>query len=496
MSLIPGQGPVIVNPGSPLSTEMWDKVQPRRAEFAVRSAGGPTQINLSWDSLLEASAHIDAAAEVFSEIGRELGAVLAGFFPTMGHLHWRVPSFQARFGALLAGVAGVEHLLVQAGQGARGAHGAYREAESTIQSWMTLLLRASEHELVAQHALSTNGDKSYAFDWLMTTGALAGGAGLGLVGMRFPMAATVLSTLAALEKEVGMTPALMNANRQVLDPEPVTEFSHSADGSLGTYLESMTEVSAMGDVAVSAIDDGSGEQTYALYIPGLDIDGLESEQGRSPLSLVDALGNESEHMMTVIDGALTAAGVPEGATVVPIGFSMGGIHALNLANNPSLTKKYNIPSAATIGSPAQNKPVTTDVKLTHFADGRDPVPHVLGEQHQAATQRVSIVYDFQNPESEVTTVAGSAHTLEHNIDAIHRVEKDPEQWLTPDQTSQVRALSQPLNGDVRTVVFSAKWRDQSSPERPGAKHLLTEDARHSADDPKGRTKGPLPARDR
>lgn len=460
----PAPAPVIIGPGTPISPQVWEQHQPRSPDFTVRTAGGPTQINLFWESLLEASAHIDAATTVFTDVRYELTEVLGSFGSTMGHLHWRIPAFQAQFAALLAGTAGAEQLLAQAGNGAEQAHQAYRDAETTVQTWFALLLRVSEHELVIEHLLSPNGDNSFAYDWMVTTGVISAGLGLSVLRARFPVVATIVSTVAAMEKHAGLTPALMGRNEQVLDPSPVTEFSHSATGSFSEHLENMADVSDHGDIAVSTIDNGVDEPVYAVYIPGIDVDGVETDQGRSPMSLVDALGNDSQHMVTVVEDALEAAGAPEGATVLPIGFSMGGSHVLNLASSPSFNQKYRVPAAATVGSPGQNKRVETDVKLTHFEDGRDPVPHALGERHQESTDRLSVIYDFQNPDSEVNSVLGSAHSLQHNVDAIRTVEDSPSQWLTPEEVEHLDVLREHLDGEVRTTVFSTGWRSQDDPD--------------------------------
>lgn len=460
----PMSGPVIIGPGTPLSPQTWGPDGARRSGFDVRTAGGPTQINLFWDSLLEAAAHVEAAAAEFAEIRQNLVGVAAELSSTAGHLHWRIPGFRTDCGALLVGTAGTEALLDQAGGGAEAAHQAYRDLETAVQSWFTLLLRVSESGLVVEHLVSPQGDKSFVFDWAVTTGVVGSG-----VALDFPAASVVVSTLRAMEQDAGLTPELMTGNEQVLNTTPVTEFSHTADGTLGGHLQHMAEVSDHGDIAVSHIQQEGADPVYALYLPGVDIDGTETEHGRSPLSLVDAFGNDSEHMSAAVEEALQEAGVPEGATVVPIGHSMGGGHVLNLVSSTSWTEKYRVPAAATIGSPGQNKRVETDVKITHFEDERDPIAHVLGQRHQESADRLTVIYDHQNPQSQVSSAAGSAHSLQHNIGAISTMEKSSSQWLSTEETAHLDVLRGYLVGNVRTAVFSTRWqpRTDSDPRAPG-----------------------------
>ena len=448
-----------------MSPAVWQPSQPGSSGFAVRTAGGPTQINLFWGSLLEAAEHIEAASAAFTEIRQDLVGAAGELGSAAGHLHWRIVGFQSQLGALLAGTAGTEVLLAQASGGAEAAHQAYRELETTVQSWFALLLRVSEYGLVVEHLASPGGDTSFAYDWMVTTGVLTGGLALGSPG-----GSAVTSMLTAMENHVGLTSELMEDNEQVLDPRVAAEFSHSGDGTLGEHLRTMDAVSEHGDIAVSRIEQDTGETVYALYLPGLDIDGSNTDHGRSPLSLVDAFGNESQQMSAAVDEALHSAGVPEGATVLPIGHSMGGGHVLNLVNNASWTAKYTVPAAATIGAPGQNKRIDTDVKLTHFEDGRDPIPHVLGERHQESADRLSVVYDHPNPQSEVGSVAGSAHSLQHNIDAISAVEDSASDWFSAEEIAHLDVLRGHLAGNVHTAVFSTRWQPrhgtaQRPPER-------------------------------
>lgn len=452
--------PVIIGPGTPLSAEAWQPSAPDGPAFNVRTAGGPTQINLFWESLLEAAEHVDAASAVFAEIRQDLVGVASELGSHSGHLHWQILGFQTQFGALLAGTAGTEELLTQASDGAEAAHQAYHELETSVQSWFTLLLRVSEYGLVLEHLVTAEGDKSFAFDWMVTTGVVTGG-----LALDFPPASAVVNALTTMEKQAGLTPELMAENEHVLDSTPTAEFSHSGDGTLSNHLQHMAEVSEHGDIAVSRIEKDNAETVYALYLPGLDVDGMNAEHGRSPLSLVDAFGNDSEQMSAVVEEALEAANVPEGATVLPIGHSMGGGHVLNLVSSTSWTEKYTVPAAATIGSPGQNKRVETEVKLTHFEDERDPVAHVLGERHQESADRLSVIYDHQNPQSEVSSVAGSAHSLQHNIDAISTMEDSAADWLSADETAHLDVLRGHLAGRFSTTVFSTRWQPRSGTDQ-------------------------------
>lgn len=482
----PMSGPVIIGPGTPISAESWDPGRPPSSEFSVRTAGGPTQINLFWESLLEAAAHVDAASAVFTEIRQDLVSTAEELNSTSENLHWLIPGFHTEFDELLSGTVGTELLLNQASVGAEAAHQAYREQETTVKSWLMLLTRVSDYGLMVKHLVSPEGDNSLVYNWMVTTGVATGG-----LALDNPVGSAIVSTLTAMEEDAGLTSQLMTDHEQVLDPTAATEFSHTGDGTLGNHLQNMAEVSDHGDIAVSSIEQESGETIYALYLPGLDIDGVDTEHGRSPMGLVDTFGNDSQHMIATVDEALQAAGVPEGSTVVPIGHSMGGGHVLNLVSSTAWTEKYTVPAAATIGSPGQNKQVESDVKLTHFEDERDPIPYVLGERHQESADRLSVVYDHHDPQSDVSSVAGSAHSLQHNIDAISTMEDTASEWLSAEETAHLDVLRGHLAGNVHTVVYSTRWQPQASTAQrsPGKVPTGEDRAADWRDRPNHRTSG-------
>src|SRR5690625_4871807 len=117
--------PVIIGPGTPISEDAWDSSQGDTSGFSVRTAGGPTTINLSCASRLEAAEYAEAAAAVSTEIRQDLVTVAGELASTPGHLHWRSLGFQAQLGTMLTRTAGTELLLDQASGGAEAAHQAY-----------------------------------------------------------------------------------------------------------------------------------------------------------------------------------------------------------------------------------------------------------------------------------------------------------------------------------------------------------------------------------
>lgn len=435
--------------------------------FTVRSSGGPTRINLEWASLQEATVHIQDAAERFTELRSELVSVYEAFSGAgFAHLHVSIPGFHLRLGALVTTTSATEQALLHASTGIEQAHQAYRSMEADVQGYFHLALKIAEAELALEHLMHPEGDDTYFYNWLVTTGVGVGGAGIDVLLKKYPKAAVMLSTLAAVEKNAGLTPALMGRNEQVVDPQASHRFTHRADGSLAGYLQQMDSVADHGDIAVSVIQRGTVDPAYAVHLPGLDIDGIRLDHGRSPMSLVDGLANGSERMTSAVEQALAEVGAPENAEVYMTGFSLGGLHATNMARSKDFQQKFTLRTVTTIASPMTQGPTEDGVKVTHFEDARDPVPRITGDRPQLSTERMVIEYHHHSPDAAGENLAGSAHDWDHNVEAIGLFEAHESQQpgaRTKHHLDEFRAQLFP-EGEIETYVFDTTWQQAEVPE--------------------------------
>lgn len=476
--------PVVTEPTRSMISAPWAEHTPASPELTVRTSGGPTTINLFWDSLLEVSAAVRSAESELTAVRGDIAAVWTSMSSTAAHLHWRIPGFHARLGALGIGVSTLQTTLGEAVTGADRAHQAYRDADSAVQRWFHLLVRVSEHELILEHMIAPEGDAGLVYDWSTTTGVLTAGLVWDVAAWRYPAAAVSLEAVTAADRQAGPTRALMESHSHTLIETPAAELTAQGDGTLTTHMEHVSQVAQHGDIAVSEIDDGHGEPVYSVYIAGFDADGAETAQGRGPLSLIDAYANDSQHTAQVVEKALEEAGVPEGAVVVPIGYSLGGGHVMNLVNHDTFRQRYHVPAALTQGSPARNQRLDPNVAVTHMEDGRDPTPRLFGEVNQQSANRLTITYEAHSPEIELSSPLGNAHTQQHNIDAFRKVEQAAEEHLTAEEIEHLDKLRSPLEGQVKTAVFQTRWRtdQESAQKRDSELGSQQEPVQHRGDD--------------
>jgi dienelactone hydrolase len=464
-----GDLPVVGGVHGNNSSTLHDSAEhgPRTPPFHIRTSGGPTRINLEWESLRSSTVHVKHAAETFAQLRQETIGVYEEFAGSgLAHLHWKVPAWHARLGGLVVSTAATEQSLIEGVAGIERAHQAYREMETTVHQWFHLGVRAGEGSIALEHLAHPDGDRSFFYDWLATMLVTGGGQGLELFLKKNPTLEVLLSTVIAVEDHAGLMPALMGRNEQVITAEIAHTFSHQPDGTLAGHLDNVGRAGDYGDIAVSVIPRPNMEPVYSVHLPGLAADGLNLKHGRSPLSLIDGLTNDSAHMTGAVAEALAEVGAPDGAEVFMTGFSLGGLHATNMAKSSDFQQQYRLRAVTTVGSPARSGPTRPGVKVTHLEDARDPVPHITGDRHEISAERMVIEYNHQNSDSTVESIAGSAHTWEHNVDAIKLMEDNDAEWLSIGELNHVDEFRAQLmfDAEVETHIFESHWQPMDTPE--------------------------------
>ncbi len=470
--------------------------------FRVTTAGGPTDINLRWASLMESADHLDsarAALEAQHQMACNAQSVLTQNGVALLPLSGKIPALHGRLVALIGAGFATGYLVNGLSAGAHAAHQAYRNTEDTVLRWLHALTLAADHEIVLANLLHPDGDKTYAYDWSVTLGTLGAGGAVDVIKRRFPAAAAMVGVAQLISSEAELVSYAMSSVELNLTPDPAHHFDYMADGSLGSYMEQMGQVSEHGDIAVSRLQ-AEGQEVALVHLPGFDIHA--DDGGRSTLGVTDALGNNSEHLAPLVEDALERSGVPEGTPLLLTGFSLGGLHALNLSSKDSLSGKYSIKGVLTVGSPGRNTPMPAEFPIIHLQNAHDPVPHILGQVHQGAANRMTVQTNHTNQDIS-GTVAGSGHNWELNVEAVHRLEQPEVERETLSQQEQelVQELRQYLHGSAHAEVYSTQWaavpgqdRSAFTEIRDGLERHLQESLEQALD-PSTPSAGPVPSPD-
>lgn len=223
--------------------------------------------------------------------------------------------------------------------------------------------------------------------------------------------------------------SLAGLHPRVLEPRPVAvraeeSFPVELDASPTGLLERarLIDERGAGYIEVLEVDNG-GEKAYVVVIPGTQ---PESELGGdNPFDvagIAEGLGYGSAEVNAAVLKALRAAGAEQGASVVTVGYSQGGIHAMNMAADEQFRAEYNVKYVLTAGSPVGNIEPEPDTSTLHLEHRQDWVPGSDGAVSPDARNRVTVTLtnDVRTPEGEDAGL-GPGHRLTNYQDGARLV---------------------------------------------------------------------------
>ena len=241
-----------------------------------------------------------------------------------------------------------------------------------------------------------------------------------------------------------------------LDVQPVTvsslgpaqqqQLTPDFAGLLG--LVSNNQGDDAGSITISTTIGADGTTHAFVGLPGTegasatDASGKTSPFGLNGLAEGTTLG--SQHITAGVMAALDEVGVPAGATVSLIGYSQGGLHAVNIATDQRFAQKYKPGMIVTAGSPvaqsAAKLPAST--KTLHLEHRDDPVPGLDGQANPHSINRITVElsgYGVTPPEG---TTFGRGHSFENYRERIAALQDSSPQTLREHQASLSIALGQ------------------------------------------------------
>ena len=152
----------------------------------------------------------------------------------------------------------------------------------------------------------------------------------------------------------------------------------------------LLEERGSGFIEVIEVADKGG-QAYVVVVPGTQV--KEADAGTNPFDLggiLDGMGNNSAQVNNAVLQALQAAGAEPGADVVAVGYSQGGIHAMNLAADKEFSRNYDMKYVLTAGSPISRIIPPDDVSTLHLEHRTDWVPGSDGSANPDTRNQVTV----------------------------------------------------------------------------------------------------------
>lgn len=181
----------------------------------------------------------------------------------------------------------------------------------------------------------------------------------------------------------------------------------TVDGLLSRVSKARDEPGSSFEVLEVA---GQSGPTYVVVIPGTEW--TEPGQPFNADGIAEAKFEDSRHVNEAVANALEGVGAEPGANVVLVGYSQGGMHAVNLANSGRVQEAYSVDLVVTAGSPITEEDVPQSTTFLHLAHEDDRIPKLNFAPVTDRPNQVSVVLDHP-----VESAPGEDHDLDpaHNI---------------------------------------------------------------------------------
>ena len=322
------------------------------SDGSLRIRGGIGGLSFQFEELLAGAAALDGLVRQLQSVEMEADAVRRALFP------YQSDSYTSGSNAIIAvGEAGravgrVRSQLQRIGEDVSASHREYEYAEARNALLLRMGLHGSEYG-AAPEPFALPGVRDTVEDWIaMVPRNLAV-----LLGLPAPLAAVVgalggPTDVRRLVRDAAEAPGLV-----FLKPRPVSivgRETFSADVDLspaGLLRRAGTVGQQSGQIEVIEVD-GAERPAWVVIIPGTQLGGTpEGTNPFDPAGVAEALGYDSASTAAAIRQALQQAGAAAGDQLVAVGYSQGGIHAMNLSRDRAVLAEYDLKFVLTAGSP-------------------------------------------------------------------------------------------------------------------------------------------------
>ncbi len=374
--------------------------QPRTPEpdGSLRIRGGVGGIRFQFEELLAGAAALDGLVLQLQAIEVEAEAVKVALFPHQESSYASGSSAIIAVGESGREIGRVREQLQRIGNGVRASHREYGFAEShaAIRLRMGMgvpILGTGLNALDLGLRDATEGavrDLSRILEQMMGLPPAAANLAGAIVGP---------TDVGAVLRAIAAAPALSFLRPRPISVSQTETTTKSVDLSAAGMLRELDHVSATseGEIEVVRIDKGEGK-AWVVLIPGTQPGNPPG--GNNPLDeagIAEALGYNSAETSKAIRQALLEAGAAAGETVVAVGHSQGGIHAMNLSQDKAFLAEFDLKFVVTAGSPVGGITPQAGIGSLHLEHQQDWVPGADGKANPDTKDRVTVT--MTNPVS-------------------------------------------------------------------------------------------------
>jgi hypothetical protein len=415
------------------------------ADGNLRIRGGIGGVSFQFEELLAGAAALDGLVRQLQSVEVEADAARRALFP------YQSDSYTSGSNAIIAvGEAGrdvgrVRSQLQRIGDDVRASHREYEYAEARNALLLRMGLHGTEYGSefgAAPEPFALPGVRGLVEDWI----AMAPRNLAVLLGLPGPLAAVAgalsgPTDISRLIRDASDAPGLM-----FLKPRPVSivgreTFSADVDLSPAGLLRRAGAVGEHGGRIEVIEVDGATRPAWVVIIPGTQQGGLpEGTNPFDPAGIAEALGYDSAWTAAAIRQALQQAGAEAGDQLVAVGYSQGGIHAMNLSKDRAVLAEYDLKFVLTAGSPVGGISPGPGIRSLHLEHEQDWVPGADGLANPDTRDRVTVT--LTNPLAVPPLQdfgLGPGHRLENYADGAALVSASRDNTLQ-DSTAALAAV--------------------------------------------------------
>lgn len=435
------------------------------ADGSLRIRGGIGGVSFQFEELLAGAAALDGLVRQLQSVEVEADAVKHALFP------YQPDSYTSGSNAIVAvGEAGrdvgrVRSQLQHIGEDVRASHREYEYAEARNALLLRMGFHGSEYG-AAPEPFALPGVRGIVEDWV----AMAPRNLAVLLGLPGPLAAVAGGLTGPTDVRRLVRDATDASGLMFLKPRPVSivgreKFTADVDLSPAGLLRRAGAVGEQGGRIEIIEVDGGSRPAWVVIMPGTQQGGLpEGANPFDPAGIAEALGYDSESTAGAIRQALQQAGAEAGDQLVAVGYSQGGIHAMNLSKDRAFLAEYDLKFVLTAGSPVGGISPGPGIRSLHLEHEQDWVPGADGLPNPDTRDRVTVT--LTNPLAVPPMQdfgLGPGHRLENYADGAALVSASRDNTLKDSTT----ALAAVVGTCGAATVTRFSLRREARPAAPG-----------------------------
>jgi pimeloyl-ACP methyl ester carboxylesterase len=214
-----------------------------------------------------------------------------------------------------------------------------------------------------------------------------------------------------------------------------------------------------------------GQDVRVVTLPGTEGD-PSLEVGVNPF---DTLGNaeararDSRYVADAVAAALRQAGASADDAVILVGYSQGGIHAVNTGARLAEDGEFTVEMVLTAGAPAGDRNVPEGIKMLHLEHGLDMVPGLDGSSNPDTPDRITVTGSAPVPDGGGPL--GPAHELDVYLEMAAQADASSD----PSLTEMLGHLAQVIGSGrvaARSLYKFSRKSDEKPPPRPPGRPVL------------------------